>query len=217
MLAIGFDFDHTLGVDNKLERAVLLELGEQHGIALGATRVDAALAAFRGGSVTLNEALRALFVGCDVESLITLFRERVVERAPAYVEAIAGAKSLCEALIAQNIPMAIFTNGWSPLQEKKAELIGFPGPVFVSENVGLRKPDPAAFQFLAQQLGVECVNLVYVGDDPRVDIAGAKAAGARGVWFDWEGRAYPSDIAEPDVTIHTLDDLANITVAPTNR
>jgi putative hydrolase of the HAD superfamily len=104
-------------------------------------------------------------------------------------------------------PYAILTNGWSPLQEEKARLVGFEGPVFVSERIGVRKPSREAFEFLAKHFGAPPAAVWYVGDDPALDCAAARACGMTSVWFDWEGRSYPQELEPPNFVIHSLSEL----------
>lgn len=57
-------------------------------------------------------------------------------------------------------------------------LDGFTGMVF-SDECGIRKPDPAIFHLALRRLGVAAQHAVHVGDDARLDIEGAQAAGLR--------------------------------------
>ena len=75
------------------------------------------------------------------------------------------------AIAALGLPTAILTNGWSPLQEEKARLVGFSGTVLASDAIGARKPEPEAFAMLARALDTPADRIAYVGDDPAVDIA----------------------------------------------
>jgi putative hydrolase of the HAD superfamily len=45
------------------------------------------------------------------------------------------------------------------------------------------KPDPVPFLMGVRKLGVEPSEAVYVGDDYRIDICGAKDAGLHSVWI----------------------------------
>jgi len=45
------------------------------------------------------------------------------------------------------------------------------------------KPDPEPFRMCLQELGIDAAEAVYVGDDYRIDICGAQAAGLRPVWI----------------------------------
>jgi FMN phosphatase YigB (HAD superfamily) len=56
-----------------------------------------------------------------------------------------------------------------------------------------------------------------VGDDPAADCAGSTALGMQSVWYDWEERAYPSELAKPSATIHTLDELIGLLQGQTTR
>jgi FMN phosphatase YigB (HAD superfamily) len=221
--AVGFDFDHTLGIDNRLERTtaleMLAELAAAHGVAYAGAdaevAVDATLASYRVGGQSVESAIAGFFeqfapVGGPVVDAATSFRERVVARAPAFIEALPGALDALATLDELGIAYALLTNGWSPLQEEKARLIGFRGSVYVSERVGAQKPQRAAFEVLAQHFALPFDRIWYVGDDPRADCAGSLALGMRAVWFDWEGRTYPADLAKPGHVIHELHELAGL-------
>jgi HAD superfamily hydrolase (TIGR01509 family) len=55
--------------------------------------------------------------------------------------------------------------------------------VLSSVDIGWRKPDPRAFEAVADRLGVHVSDLVHVGDDPEAD-GGATDAGARAVLLE---------------------------------
>jgi putative hydrolase of the HAD superfamily len=57
-----------------------------------------------------------------------------------------------------------------------------------SDEVGVRKPDPAIFRAALTGLGLPPERVVHVGDDVDADVAGAKRIRMRAVWFD-AGRA----------------------------
>ena len=93
-LAVGFDFDHTLGVDGQLERTVGLELLAAAAAPRGppfepreaGAAVDRALAAFRQGTLVLDAALRS--AGVDPAA----FRERALQRCAEFVRPLPGAR-----------------------------------------------------------------------------------------------------------------------------
>jgi putative hydrolase of the HAD superfamily len=118
-----------------------------------------------------------------------------------------GALEVLAKLDECRIPYALLTNGWSPLQEEKARLIGFRGPVFVSERLGFLKPAPQAFAQLVKHFERPAGDIWYIGDDPQADCAGAAAAGMTSVWFDWENKTYPAGVTSPTHSIHTLEEL----------
>jgi putative hydrolase of the HAD superfamily len=104
--------------------------------------------------------------------------------------------------LAKTYTLAMITNGDGAQQRAKLEttqLAGFFKDVLVSGDVKVRKPDPAIFRLSEQNLGLGPSELVYVGDRPDVDVAGAKAAGWTAVWLDRKGM--PGTPAEPGVLV----------------
>jgi putative hydrolase of the HAD superfamily len=218
VIAFGFDFDHTLGLDHGLEREGFVLLARELGImppqgedAVHAVSTDV-VERFRAGELTLA-VMVAEFVArvrgdtCDDDDHAPRWRELccgLVGR----VTAIPGAQELLAELQARNIPVAILTNGWTPLQRMKiAQALHFTGDILVSEEIGAVKPAAAAFAKLVASLGVAPAECFYVGDNPVADIVGAQAAGLRGVWFDWEGHPYPSGEVPPAHVVHALSDV----------
>jgi putative hydrolase of the HAD superfamily len=126
-----------------------------------------------------------------------------------HVTPVPGAPELLAALDARGIRHAILTNGWSPLQERKARAIGYRGPVLVSDTLGVRKPEAAAFAALVDALGNPAV-CWYVGDDPAVDAAGAMRAGLRAIWFDGEVKDQGPVVSVPTATVRMLAEVPAI-------
>lgn len=83
-----------------------------------------------------------------------------------------------------------------------------------SSELGLRKPHPATFHKALDSLGngsrENPQTVVYVGDSPRWDVGGAKAAGLRAVLLrsraaDWPEEDYQT--YQPDAIVDRLDEL----------
>jgi putative hydrolase of the HAD superfamily len=66
--------------------------------------------------------------------------------------------------------------------------------VMVSAEYSVRKPNVLLFETAAAKLGIACKDIWFVGDRLDTDIAGAKAAGMKAVWFD-PGNSQPIDSA----------------------
>jgi HAD superfamily hydrolase (TIGR01549 family) len=225
-IAVGFDFDHTLGIDNKLERTVALALladlaaknGLAYSVADAEVAIDEVLRSYRESDRSIDSFIAGFFerfapAGAAVMDEASGFREAVVAAAPNHIEALPGAQETLAELERLGIPYALLTNGWSPLQEEKARLIGFRGPVFVSERIAARKPSREAFAMLAKHFELPFERIWYVGDDPAIDCAGARNVGLTAVWFDWESRPYPAELAPPDHVIHALEQLPGLLIA----
>ena len=220
MPAVGFDFDHTLGIDNKLERVAFLRLLELltsvGGTPLGSLEqetqeIDELLALQRSGAFSIGEAVErfctARLPHTDVAPYVSTYKQFAIAGVEQFVIPMPGARAMLQTLRRMGVRTAILTNGWSPLQECKAARVGFEGPVIVSETIGVQKPAPAAFDALARALGAEPADVWYVGDNPAADVAGSIACGLNGVWFDAEGLTYPSELSRPAAVIHSLDAL----------
>lgn len=82
-----------------------------------------------------------------------------------------------------------------------------------AERVGVAKPHPESFGAVARALGMPPAEILYVGDDPRLDVRGARAAGFRTAWVNREPRAWPPEEGEPgDLEIRHLGELASALV-----
>lgn len=219
--ALGFDFDHTLGIDNKLERVAFLRLLQPIEASGGSTlaslseetaEIDALLAEQRSGAFPIDEAVdrfvRAHALDRD-PAWVERYKHNVLESVDEFVVPLPGWDRLRSAMREARIPYALLTNGWNPLQVRKAERIGFDGPVIASADIGTQKPAARAFEELAEVLGVSAEGIWYVGDNPIADIAGARSAGMQGIWLDAEGVRYPDTLLPPTETIHSLNELAS--------
>jgi len=226
-IAVGFDFDHTLGLDHSLERrafgVLAAELGTPIDITAASawTLIEELLVPFRRADLSMAHMLerfvaslppRARSHDLAGEELAERYRRACYGLIDDLVEPLDGARACIDDLVARGIPVGILTNGWSPLQERKiARALGdFPGPILVSDAIGAYKPSADAFAQLERALGCTASDLWYVGDNPLVDIDGARAYGVRGIWFDWEGTTYPDDIAPPVARIARLSDVATV-------
>lgn len=221
---VGFDFDHTLGIDNKLERIAFLRLLErvlaEGGRMLGADfadeqrRIDELLAHQRAGDLSIEDAVRSYARDRGIaptDGHVAYYRDACMALVEEVVVPLPGARAMLSGLRERGIPVAILTNGWSPLQQAKAARVGFDGPVVVSARIGAQKPQPEAFAAMAEALGATLANLWYVGDDPVADIAGSLGAGiGAAIWLDTEGRTYPSGTAPPTRSISGLAELLAI-------
>lgn len=225
---VGFDFDHTLGIDNKIERVAFLRLLDRlpaRGAAspeLETAAVDALLAEQRSGKYTIDEAV-IRFVRAHTPSItdcseyIRWYKDTVLETVDQFVIPLPGAVDVLATLQARSVPVAILSNGWSPLQQRKAARVGFQAPVLVSDQIGTQKPAQLAFQRLLKVLQIPANRAFYVGDNPVADIGGCMKAGMRGVWLDAEGIPYPSELRKPSLVIHALSELLGVLPGPAEQ
>ncbi len=95
--------------------------------------------------------------------------------------------------------LASLSNGNADL-----ELIGLAPFFSVSLNarqIGAAKPNPRCFARLARDLRLEPRNILYVGDDPFLDVEAARAAGLRTAWMNRGGTPWPQRLEPADVDV----------------
>jgi len=223
--AVGFDIDHTLCIDNKLERVAFLHLLgrviDDGGIALGSLseetdHIDALLVFARSGGGTIEEAVRRFVSERGVtptQEHVDGFKRVALSMAESFIVPDPRARPTIAALQREGIPVAVLSNGWNPLQVAKARLAGFGGTVLASADLGVQKPSPVAFEALARELRTDPARCFYVGDDPRSDVAGALGAGFQAVWLDHEGKSYPADLPQPTHVVHSLEEVLTLVAA----
>jgi putative hydrolase of the HAD superfamily len=79
-----------------------------------------------------------------------------------------------------------------------------------ARQVGALKPDPTLFHKVIEGTGLEPQQVVYVGDDPALDVVGARAAGMLPVWINREQLLWPAEFGPPAHTVRTLDELGSL-------
>ena len=77
-----------------------------------------------------------------------------------------------------------------------------------ARDVGAAKPDRRCFEQLLACLHLSAEQVLYVGDDPELDVAAARAAGLRTAWMNRTGLVWPSNLAPADVNVVNCIDLA---------
>lgn len=117
-----------------------------------------------------------------------------------YPETLAALTSL-----ARRYPLASLSNGTADLH--RIGLGGHFAALVSARHVGCAKPDARIFHRAAKHLECDPAHVAHVGDDPELDVAGAKAAGLYAVWMNRDGRSWPLADVTPDLEIGTLAEL----------
>jgi len=100
-------------------------------------------------------------------------------------------------LIVSGVKTAIITNGYTKTQNAKIAKAGLDkifDTVIISEEAGVKKPDPQIFNLALQKLGVSPQEALYVGDNLVNDVDGCQKAGMYGVWYNPEKLKNETDI-----------------------
>jgi putative hydrolase of the HAD superfamily len=140
------------------------------------------------------------------EAVVALTAAAYRDRYREVRRAVHGAGPLLAAL-AGRARIGIVSNNLFDEQLDKLKLCGlepFVHALIVSERVGVSKPNPAIFTAALELVGCRADEAVMVGDSWIADIAGARAAGIRPVWFNPLALALP-DGAEPVAQLRSLE------------
>ncbi|NKI42199.1 HAD family hydrolase [Streptomyces physcomitrii] len=82
---------------------------------------------------------------------------------------------------------AVLSNSALPNQEYKLRTLGVRErfeAVLCAVELGVAKPEAAAFLAVAEALGLPPERIAYVGNEPDIDARGARDAGMLGIWLD---------------------------------
>ena len=103
--------------------------------------------------------------------------------------------------------MATLSNGNADLGR-----IGIADLFSVSLNargIGAAKPDRRGFERLVQDLNLRPHEVIYVGDDPVLDVEAGRAAGLKTAWMNRTGQPWPATLGPADFDVADCLDLAS--------
>ena len=208
--SIFFDADDTLFDYPAAERVALLACLDEFGIA---PEAEVFVAAYRRHN---HDVWREFERGETDQATLRVerFRRLAVELAipdlplervsTFYLETLAnqpqllpGALDLVREL-ANTFPLALITNGIASVQNKRfaaSPIMQYFQAVVISEEVGIAKPDPRIFSPALQKLGIEAVDVLFVGDSVSSDMAAARNAGMDFCWVNPNSLPCPSGFA----------------------
>jgi putative hydrolase of the HAD superfamily len=186
---VGFDLDGTLYANYKLNIRLIPFALREFPLALAFFKVRNGLhiQAAKGVSVSGNfydaqAALIAGALGCEPAALrdkLDRLIYRGWEKAFAHIRPFPHVAETLAAFRAAGLRLGLLSD-FPP--DRKLSLLGladFFDAAFSTESMGTLKPGPAPFCALASKLGLAPEEILYVGNSPRYDIAGAKRAGMK--------------------------------------
>lgn len=123
---------------------------------------------------------------------------------------------LFEGLAKAGVKLGVVTHGWTVKQAEKLVRLGLvryldPKAVFISDQIGISKPNPKLYATALRDLGLAAPQVMYVGDNPEHDIAPPKSLGMVTVWARRASRQKDSATgASADYAIDGFDELRTI-------
>lgn len=114
--------------------------------------------------------------------------------------------------------IGIITNGPAQIQHNKLHQLQIehyvhPDHIFISEELGIAKPDPSIFTTWAHQVGIKANEAVYVGDNASLDMTSAKHAGWQTFWFNHRQNDQVKPTVIPDQIIQSPEELNELLLA----
>ena len=151
--------------------------------------------------------MRRAFAACGLDETPVEALWEVYAAARNRVELYADALPALERITAR-WPVASLTNGNADL-----ERIGLHHHFHChvcARDTGVGKPDARIFQVAAERVGVAPANILHVGDDPLLDVCGARDAGLRTAWINRARAPWPQALGTaPDLDLPDLAALAD--------
>lgn len=131
---------------------------------------------------------------------------------PKCAEPMEGLYDLLDYLRSKNVKMAIVTNGTSHMQNTKIDKLKireYMSAIIISEEVGMRKPDPEMFLCALSVMNASSKTALCVGDNPLIDVIGSMNAGLTAVWFSC-GAMWNMEFCKPAHIISRLVDIKKL-------
>jgi putative hydrolase of the HAD superfamily len=143
-------------------------------------------------------------LGYEIGDAYSAEKERNINLLPGALETLERLRSL-------SIPLALLTNGESPLQRSKIErfqILHYFKFILIEGEFGCGKPEKQVFEACLERLDATPSSTWMVGDNLESDIGGAMRLGIKGIWIDWQQRGLPSTSSvKPDRIVHRLAEL----------
>lgn len=151
--------------------------------------------------------------GYDEDHVDAAFAEFYTAR--NQVECYADAVPALE-LLAARFPLIALSNGNADLAQ--IGLSRFFRFSLSARECGAAKPAPQIFHAACARLGLPPAAVLHVGDDPELDVGGARAAGLRCAWINrrqarWPPPQSPDQIV-PDLSVRDLLELVDALAVP---
>lgn len=149
-------------------------------------------------------------LGIDYDG--TVIEERFENGVAMGAYPVEGAYDLLDYLD-QKYDLYIVSNGLKFVQESRVKIGKYDKyfkSLFLSEDIGIQKPDVRFFDYCYEKLGrPDKDELILIGDSLSADIKGGNNFGIDTIWFNKNGEENLTDI-KPTYTVNTLKEIESI-------
>lgn len=123
-------------------------------------------------------------------------------------------KEILTGLKARGCGVYLLSNAQSCFTRRELDILGltplFDG-ILISSEAGYKKPSPKIFDLATEQFGIEKSDSIYVGNDLRDDVYGARGAGFRTAYVPTEQSGnYPELHVAPDFSAKDHSELRDL-------
>ncbi|HLX25966.1 MAG TPA: HAD family hydrolase [Candidatus Cybelea sp.] len=156
-------------------------------------------------------------VGVEDSGLAQRSAERYSAYRTKYFMLFPGAIDVLRSLRERGIKLGIVTNGLSETHREKIAVLQISeyfDAIFLSDEVGMVKPDPLLFAHACRTLGGAPAHAAMVGDRYDRDIRGAIEAGLFTIWLNVRDEELPPGATPPDATCSSIVDAGRILLEP---
>ena len=124
-------------------------------------------------------------------------------------------RPLLTSLSEAGIQTGVVTHGWTTKQAEKLVRLGLmeafdPCAVFISDQIGISKPNPKLYGRVLEDLGRTASEVMYVGDNPAHDIAPPQSLGMVAVWAKRGAKKGLTAGIVPDHVVEDFEELRAI-------
>lgn len=219
-----FDLDHTLWDFDRNSRLAFKRVFDKSGIDLDLPRFFEVYEPinfqywklYREERVTKQQLRRGRFKDAFVHFNMKLSNKQLDELATSYIDELPinnylfdGTKDLLEYLVGK-YRLHIITNGFGEVQHLKLKNSGIEGyfeTVTTSEEVGVKKPNPAVFKRALRKANAEPKTSIMIGDTFEADILGAEGVGMETLFFNYRAETVPAKYVLVDSIIEIKNHL----------
>jgi len=125
--------------------------------------------------------------GIDDEELSMFFEEHFLDKILHYNHLVESGDHILEYLKSKNYTLHIISNGFQEVTERKCILSGIAHyfkTITSADSVGVRKPNPAIFEYSLGLSNAQKEESILIGDDWIADVVGAQNFGMDVIFFD---------------------------------
>ena len=145
----------------------------------------------------------------DEMRLAKILADDYISRSPDKTHLLPETKETLDYL-KDGYSLYIITNGFPEVQKRKLTASGLDTHfknVFISEEIGIKKPEKGIFDFALKSTGAIAAEAIMIGDNYTIDIMGAKNSGIDQVWYNPKREV---EVEKATYEIYSLGELKRI-------